>query len=122
MTGKADISPPLPLAPPAVESPAQLLCGSTSQAANVAACNLMLFSDDFRAQYSDEEQVHMIRVLLGLQIRNFRQLLARVGDVAQVQKSKARAAKINSMLARLGRGSSDIDAAMNAIINEISTI
>jgi len=64
----------------------------------------------------------MIRVLLRLQIRNFRQLLARVGHVAQVQKSQARAAKINSMLARLGRGSSDIDTAMNAIINKISTI
>jgi len=55
MMGKAEIAPPLPPAPPAVENPAQLLCGSTGQAANVAACNLMLFSDDFRAQYSDEE-------------------------------------------------------------------
>lgn len=109
--------------PPAVAawpSPAQLFCGSSGRAANKAACNPLMFSDDFRNQYSDEEQVHMIRVLLRLQIRNFHNLLLQVERASQGATSQARQAKVKSMLMRLSKAGMDIEGALRVVFRSLS--
>jgi hypothetical protein len=79
-----------------------------------------MFSDGFRNQYSDEEQVHMIRVLLRLQSRNFHKLLLRVERTNQVAASQARRAKVESMMARLARASADIENAWRAVFRGLA--
>ncbi len=101
-------------------TPAQLFCSTSGQASNTASCNPMMFSDDFRSQYSDEEQVHMIGVLLRLQIKNFRQLLVRVQEAAQVSRSQARHLKVNSLVVRLTKASENIDGAMRKLMQHFS--
>ena len=100
--------------------PAQLFCGSSGRAANTAACNPLMFSDDFRAQYSDEEQVHMIRVLLRLQMRNFKKLLLRVEQTSQVVASTARQAKVKSMMVRLAKAAVDIEGALRVVFQGLA--
>ncbi|KAL2201519.1 hypothetical protein P885DRAFT_26501 [Corynascus similis CBS 632.67] len=100
--------------------PAQLFCGSSGRAANTAACNPLMFSDDFRNQYSDEEQVHMIRVLLRLQIRNFRKLLLRLERTCQGAANQARQSKVESMMVRLSKASADIEGALRVIFHALS--
>ncbi|KAJ5689307.1 hypothetical protein N7462_003699 [Penicillium macrosclerotiorum] len=98
------------------ERSGELYCTSSHVAAGKANCNPELFSADFPAMYSTEEQVHMIRVLLKLQVRNFRALLMRVGNASQITGSEARQAKIKSMIIRLGRAASDIDNSLQAVL------
>ncbi|KAK4197805.1 hypothetical protein QBC40DRAFT_231337 [Triangularia verruculosa] len=100
--------------------PAQLFCGSSGRAANTAACNPLMFSDEFRNQYSDEEQVHMIRVLLRLQNRNFYMLLSRVERTSQIAASPARQTKVRSMIVRLGKASADIEGALRIVFQALS--
>ncbi|KAK4174347.1 hypothetical protein QBC36DRAFT_333801 [Triangularia setosa] len=100
--------------------PAQLFCGSSGRAANTAACNPLMFSDEFRNQYSDEEQVHMIRVLLRLQSRNFQMLLSRVERTSQVAASQARQTKVKSMMVRLAKASADIEGALRVVFQGLS--
>jgi hypothetical protein len=100
--------------------PAQLFCGSSGRAANATACNPIMFSGDFRNQYSDEEQVHMMFALVRLQIRNFQKLLMRLEDTSTVVASQARQSKVKSMLARLFRASVDIEAAFGVVFQALS--
>jgi hypothetical protein len=100
--------------------PSQLFCGSSGRAASKAECNPLMFSDGFRNQYSDEEQVHMIRVLLRLQSRNFHKLLLRVERTSQVAASQARGAKVESMMARLAKASADIENAWRVVFRGLT--
>lgn len=101
--------------------PAQLFCSSSGRAANTAACNPLMFSDEFRTQYSDEEQVHMIRVLLRLRAGTFQKLLLRVERTSQVASSQARQSKVRSMVMRLSKASADIEAALRVISQGLSS-
>ncbi|KAI4860879.1 hypothetical protein F4820DRAFT_435454 [Hypoxylon rubiginosum] len=103
------------------EARAQLFCNSTGRAAGSATCNLQLFSSELCAQYSDEEQVHMIRILLKLQIRNFRQLLSRVDNANQIAGSQARRSKVGAMVSRLGKANADIEDALQIIFQTIAS-
>jgi hypothetical protein len=101
---------------PSTERLGELYCTSSRGAAAKANCNPELFSTEFQAMYSSEEQVHIIRVLLKLQVRNFRALLIRVGNASQITGSEARKAKVKSMIIRLGRAASDIDSSLRAVL------
>lgn len=94
----------------------ELYCTSSHGEAGKANCNPELFSTDFLATYTTEEQVHIIRVLLKLQVRNYRALLMRVGNASQITGSEARQAKIKSMIIRLGRAASNIDSSLQALM------
>lgn len=101
---------------PSTERSGELYCISSRGPASKANCNPELFSTDLQAMYSSEEQVHVIRVLLKLQVRNFRALLMRAGNASQITGSEARKARIKSMIIRLGCAASDIDRALQAIL------
>ncbi|KAI1075115.1 hypothetical protein F5B20DRAFT_395436 [Whalleya microplaca] len=103
-----------------VDTRAQLFCNSSGLAASSATCNLQLFSPEFRSQYSDEEQVHMVRVLLKLQARNFRKLLARVDTANQISGSQARRSKVGAMVTRLVKANTDIEGALQAILQTLA--
>ncbi|KAI9372482.1 hypothetical protein BJX61DRAFT_507031 [Aspergillus egyptiacus] len=94
----------------------ELYCTSSRDAASKAKCNPELFASDFQSMYSNEEQVHIISVLLKLQVRNFRALLMRVGNASQITGSEARTAKVKSILIRLSRAASDIDGSLRAVL------
>ncbi|KAK3390655.1 hypothetical protein B0H63DRAFT_519863 [Podospora didyma] len=100
--------------------PPQIFCANSKGPAYLASCSSRLFSDEFRSQYSDEEQVHIIRVLLKLQVRNFRQLLVRVERSTQTQESLARKYTVESMMGRIAKSSADIDEAMHQVLQAIS--
>ncbi|KAL2181891.1 uncharacterized protein P884DRAFT_235110 [Thermothelomyces heterothallicus CBS 202.75] len=97
--------------------PAQLFCRSSGRAANTVACNPLMFSDDFRSRYSDEEQVHMIRALLRLQTRDFRKLLLRLERACEGARNQARRSKIESMMARLSKAEADIEDALRVVLH-----
>ncbi|PLN83916.1 hypothetical protein BDW42DRAFT_183908 [Aspergillus taichungensis] len=101
---------------PSHERSGELYCVSSRGPASKANCNPELFSTELQAMYSSEEQVHVIRVLLRLQIRNFRALLLRAGNASQITGSEARKARIKSMIMRLGCAASSIDSALQAIM------
>lgn len=101
---------------PSPERSGELYCTSSRGPASKADCNPELFSNDFLAVYSSEEQVHIIRVLLKLQVRNFRTLLMRVGNASQTVGSEARKAKVKSLIVRLSGAASDIDISLRAIL------
>lgn len=86
---------------------------SSSRNAN---CNPDLFSSEFQNTYSDEEQVHMIQVLLKLQLRDFRALLVRLDGVIQIAGSEARRSKVKSLMLRLGRAATEIDNALRVVL------
>lgn len=98
----------------------QVFCGTSGQPAEWAQCNLIVFSDEFRSQYSNEEQLHMIKVLLELQIRNYRSLLEKLGAIPHVKNTPARKARVDLMRERLVKATGDIDRAWAGIM-EIST-
>ncbi|KAL2172744.1 hypothetical protein VTG60DRAFT_2563 [Thermothelomyces hinnuleus] len=101
--------------------PAQLFCRSSGRAANTVACNPLMFSDDFRSRYSDEEQVHMIRALLRLQTRDFRKLLMRLERACEGPPNQARRSKIESMVARLSKAAADTEDALRVVLRVWST-
>ncbi|KAK0630432.1 hypothetical protein B0T17DRAFT_490225 [Bombardia bombarda] len=101
-----------------IPSPAQLFCSLSGGEANIASCNPKMFSDEFRAQYSDEEQVHMIRVLLGLQLRNLGQLFGRLENASQPHANLARQSRIESLKTRLAKASTDIDRTLQGVLQD----
>ncbi|KAK0714538.1 hypothetical protein B0H67DRAFT_578406 [Lasiosphaeris hirsuta] len=103
----------LPLYKPIGRGNSQLHSRTSGLPANGTSCNPLMFSDEFRNQYSDEEQTHMIRVLLRLQIRNYRQLLIRIEGTSHVITSPARSSKVRAIGTRLARASADIDGALS---------
>ncbi|KAK3352254.1 hypothetical protein B0T25DRAFT_477576 [Lasiosphaeria hispida] len=103
----------LPLYKPIGRGNSQLYSRTSGLPANGTNCNPLMFSDEFRNQYSDEEQTHMIRVLLKLQIRNYRQLLVRIEGTTHVVTSPARSSKVRAIGARLAQASADIDGALS---------
>jgi hypothetical protein len=99
------------------ERPEQLYCTSSKGLASKANCNPVLFSPDFKSMYSEEEQVHMIGVLLKLQMRNFRTLLARVHNASQTGANEARRARVKSIMIRLMKAETDIDNALRVVLH-----
>ena len=101
---------------PSHERSGELYCVSSRGPASKANCNPELFSTELQAMYSSEEQIHVIRALLKLQIRNFRVLLMRAGNASQITGSEARKARIKSMIIRMGPAASKIDSSLQAIL------
>lgn len=101
---------------------AQLFDSETGDAAWESPCNPLIFSGDIREAYSEEEQFHMIGVLLKFQCRNFRKLLARVGEHPQQQGSGARRARVTHMVARLEESVAAIEAALRAVSRAFASI
>jgi hypothetical protein len=79
-------------------------------------CNPELFSPEFRAEYSVEEQLHMIRVLAKVQTKNTRQFLARFAELKQSQRSQARLAKVEMLDERISDAAASIDKAFDAML------
>ena len=102
------------------DRPDQLYCASSKGPASKANCNPVLFSPDFESKYSEEELAHMIRVLLKLQIRNFRTLLTRVHDTSQTGANEARRARVKSMMIRLTEAETDIDNALRVVLHNLT--
>lgn len=100
----------------AAETSAQLFCSSSGLAVNSTSCNPMMFSDEFCDQYTDEEQMHMIRALLKLQIKYFYQLLSRIDGISQGQGNQARRSKIKSITGRLTKAAAAIDGGMRMVL------
>lgn len=100
-----------------------LFCASTGIPASESVCNPNLFPPDFQRGYSDEEQVHMIRVLLKLQMRNFRGLLLRldrnVSHLTLNHTNEARKSKVKSLMERLALAEAGIDNALRSKFQEI---
>lgn len=99
-----------------------LFCASTGIQASKSDCNPNLFPPEFQRGYSDEEQVHMIRVLLKLQMRNFRGLLLRLdSSVSRMgnHANEARRSKVKSLIERLALAEAGIDMALRNKFKEI---
>lgn len=100
-----------------------LFCASTGIPASESVCSPNLFAPEFQQGYSDEEQVHMIRVLLKLQMRNFRSLLLRLdGNVSHLSlnhSNEARKSKVKSLVERLALAEVGIDNALRSKCQEI---
>ncbi|KAF7557686.1 hypothetical protein G7046_g5979 [Stylonectria norvegica] len=58
--------------------PSSQMLDTTDFAGTSIRCNPEMFSHEFRGQYSNEEQFHMIQVLAGIQVKNFDKLLVRL--------------------------------------------
>lgn len=98
------------------EQSAQLFCSTYGGRAGSADCNPGLFLPEMQAMYSDQEQVHLIKVLIGLHIDNFQELLDRVYRTSQIGASQARCSKINSMMRRLSKAKYNVDSALQAVL------
>ncbi|ROW17643.1 hypothetical protein VPNG_00853 [Cytospora leucostoma] len=116
------LTPPGQEQPGAVASSGQLFCGTSGGYASNAECNPGLFLPAMQAMYSEQEQVHLIKALLGLQMDNFQELLDRVSRAGQASISQARRLKIRSQMARLSRARTDIDNASQALLQLFPTI
>ncbi|KZL74866.1 hypothetical protein CI238_07484, partial [Colletotrichum incanum] len=100
-------------------SSGNLFDASTGNVAGQMDCNPNLFPPEFQRGYSDEEQVHMIRVLLKLQMRNFRSLLVRVHDANQASGREARKSKVKSLTARLSAAEVGIENSLRDTLKHI---
>ncbi|KAH8688373.1 hypothetical protein BGZ61DRAFT_421539 [Ilyonectria robusta] len=98
------------------ESTAQLFDSFSGDAGLTTPCNPEMFSPEFRAQYSYDEQLHMIRVLAKIQVRNFNQLLVRISELQQTQQSQARFGKIMSLIKRLQEAGASMDASFQSML------
>lgn len=103
---------------PVDQSGEQLFCATTRRPAAQAPCNTEIFSSDFHRMYTSEEQVHMIRALLKLQVKNFRTLLTRIGNASQFVE--ARQSRIEAMNSRLVRAANDIESALRASLQHFT--
>ena len=92
----------------------RLYDAESGQACTRVVCNAAMFSPEFKEQYSDEEQYHMARVLAKLQVRNFSQLLSRMGNIAE--GNVARAGKIQAMKKRIQEASERMETAFDRIL------
>ncbi|KAG8626071.1 hypothetical protein KVT40_006472 [Elsinoe batatas] len=79
-------------------------------------CNTALFSMEFQKMYSGEEQVHMIKVLLRLQMRNLQAHLVTLKTIYDSKANEARRHKIASLTARLSRAASAIDTSLQNLL------
>ncbi|KAF2219366.1 hypothetical protein BDZ85DRAFT_45698 [Elsinoe ampelina] len=79
-------------------------------------CNTALFSMEFQKMYSGEEQVHMIKVLLRLQMRNLQAHLVTLTTIYDSKANEARRHKISSLTARLSRAASAIDNSLQNLL------
>ena len=98
------------------EQSAQLFCSTYGGRASSSNCNPGLFLPEMQAMYSEQEQVHLIKVLLGLQIDNFQELLERAYRASQIGVSQARRSKIHSMMTRLSKAKYNVDSALQAVL------
>ncbi|KAH7322676.1 hypothetical protein B0I35DRAFT_476603 [Stachybotrys elegans] len=94
----------------------KLFDGGTAEDGSATPCSLDMFSPDFRAEYSFEEQLHMIHVLTKIQVRNFNQFLVRLGHTPQSQRSRARQGKICFLIRQLQESASAIDASFCSML------
>lgn len=101
------------------ESTAQLFDSFSGDAGITTPCNPEMFSPEFRAQYSYDEQLHMIRVLTKIQVRNFNQLLVRISELQQTQQSQARFGKIMSLIKRLQEAGASMDASFQSMLQSL---
>lgn len=96
-----------------------LLKSATHGAGAPTCCNYEMFSPEFRAEYSQEEQLHMIRVLAKIQVRNLNQLLMRLSETSCAQSSEATIEKIFKVTNRLKTSAESIDESLQAMIKII---
>lgn len=101
------------------ESTAQLFDSFSGDAGIATPCNPEMFSPEFRAQYSYDEQLHMIRVLTKIQVRNFNQLLVRISELQQTQQSQARFGKIMSLIKRLQEAGASMDESFQSMLQSL---
>lgn len=87
--------------------------GVTGEAGASMICTIHLFSEDFRAQYSGDEQCRMIGVLLRMQIDNCARLLQRLGSLSASQP--ARTGRIRAMERRLRDQEKTTEESLEAI-------
>ncbi|KAL6806265.1 hypothetical protein GGI42DRAFT_278857 [Trichoderma sp. SZMC 28013] len=95
---------------------AQLYCSATRGPAELASCNSAIFSNIQGDNYIPQEQLHMMRALLNLQIEHFRSLLNRVHGVSQDSRSEARQAKVKTMMARLDTAGTQINRVLSLVL------
>ncbi|KPM39033.1 hypothetical protein AK830_g7535 [Neonectria ditissima] len=100
------------------QSAAQLFDSLSGDAGIKTRCNAEMFSPEFRAQYSYDEQLHMIRVLAKIQVRNFNQLLVRIGGMHQSQHNQARFGKICSLIKRLQESGDSMDESFRVMLEK----
>jgi hypothetical protein len=100
-------------------SPIRLFDGLSSEASIRVPCNPDMFSPEFKAQYSYEEQLHMIRVLAKIQVRNANQLLLRISEMHQSQRSQARFGKILDLINRLQQAAESIDRTFQILLQNL---
>ena len=91
----------------------------STYAGNTFGCNPEMFSPEFRRQYSNEEQFHMIRVLAEIQVRNFDKLLVRISEVAMAQGSQGRVEKVQVTRMRLQEAARSIDDSFGRILETL---
>ncbi|KAH7163355.1 hypothetical protein B0J13DRAFT_35319 [Dactylonectria estremocensis] len=118
------IAPFLPFARPArrkttLDTSNSELFDISGEAAIQTPCNPEMFSAEFRAQYSYDEQLHMIRVLAKIQVRNFNQLLVRISESQQTQNSQARFGRIMSFIRRLQEAGASIDESFQIMLQSL---
>ncbi|KAF4547723.1 Hypothetical protein D9617_37g012490 [Elsinoe fawcettii] len=89
---------------------------SSSDDAGDSRCNTALFSSDFQTMYSGEEQVHMMRVLLRLQMRNLHDNLTKLKDTFDSKANRARRQKIASLLNRFSKAATAIEASLQDLL------
>ncbi|KAH6877089.1 hypothetical protein B0T10DRAFT_193637 [Thelonectria olida] len=99
--------------------PIRLFDGFSSEPSIRTPCNPDMFSPEFKAQYSYEEQLHMIRVLAKIQVRNANQLLLRIGEMHQSQRSQARFGKILDLVNRLQQAAESIDNTFQILLQNL---
>ncbi|KAH7171255.1 hypothetical protein EDB81DRAFT_778063 [Dactylonectria macrodidyma] len=120
----ADITMPLPFAhlprrKTILDASNSELFDISGEAAIQTPCNPDMFSPEFRAQYSYDEQLHMIRVLAKIQVRNFNQLLVRISESQQTQNSQARFGKIMSFIRRLQHAGASMDESFQVMLQSL---
>lgn len=98
----------------------QLFCNTTGGLANKADCNPGLFLPGLEALYSEQEQVHLIEVLLRLQMENFETLLHRIIQTRQATVSQARRSKLHNILDRLSKARADIEADLREVFQMVT--
>ncbi|KAF7554616.1 hypothetical protein G7Z17_g2766 [Cylindrodendrum hubeiense] len=101
-------------------SSAQLFDSLSGDAGIRTPCNPEMFSPEFRAQYSYDEQLHMIRVLAKIQVRNFNQLLVRISETQQTQQSQARFGKIMSLIRRLQDAGASMEESFKIMLQSLA--
>ncbi|KAH6695433.1 hypothetical protein F5X68DRAFT_30381 [Plectosphaerella plurivora] len=94
----------------------QLYCSVSGSPADQTECTPVIFSDDLHGQYTEEEQVHMIRGIISLHVGYFRRLLLRIEGLSQVGGNKARLSRISSIITRLDAAAVAIELAFQGIL------